>query len=125
VNDVDNNQQGKLDGFVKAAPKWSPEGLLEHIIELIVIEDEVSLTCLFLVLIFTNIILISTKPFSIVERGPFRRILQFQRPTMKDSDIPHRTKIREEILEKAKVVEARLAQHLKVCVHINSLILAS
>ena len=123
MNNVANNQQGKLDGFVKAAPKWSPEGLLD--IELIVIEDEVSLTCLFLVLIFTNIILISTKPFSIVERGPFRRILQFQRPTMKDSDIPHRTKIREEILEKAKVVEARLAQHLKVCVHINSLILAS
>lgn len=33
---------------------------------------------------------------------------------MKDSDVPHRTKIREEILEKAKVAEERIRKHFKV-----------
>jgi hypothetical protein len=34
-------QQGKLDGFMRPNPTWTKEGLIDHVIELIVVEDEV------------------------------------------------------------------------------------
>ncbi|KAF4609402.1 hypothetical protein D9613_012987 [Agrocybe pediades] len=37
----------------------------------------------------------------------------YQRPATKESDIPHRTKLREEIVEKAKVAIDRLKEHFK------------
>jgi hypothetical protein len=33
------DSQANLDGFVKSIPKWSKEGLLEHIIDLVVSDD--------------------------------------------------------------------------------------
>ena len=33
--------QKKLDGFFKSTPKWSKEGLLEHIIDFVVSDDQV------------------------------------------------------------------------------------
>jgi hypothetical protein len=35
-------QQAKLDGFVQQTPTWTKEGLVAHIVELIAVEDEVS-----------------------------------------------------------------------------------
>ena len=35
------DSQANLDGFVKSVPKWSKEGLLEHIIDLVVSDDQV------------------------------------------------------------------------------------
>jgi hypothetical protein len=34
--------QANLDGFAKPVPKWSKEGLLEHIVDLVVSDDQVS-----------------------------------------------------------------------------------
>lgn len=52
--------------------------------------------------------------FTIVDKGAFRRILKYQRPQMLDNDMPHRTKLREEILYKAKVAEQRIREEFKV-----------
>jgi hypothetical protein len=35
-------QQAKLDGFVQQTPTWTKEGLVDHVVELIAMEDEVS-----------------------------------------------------------------------------------
>ena len=35
------SSQQSLDGFVKTVPKWSKEGLLEHIIDFVVSDDQV------------------------------------------------------------------------------------
>ena len=51
----------------------------------------------------------------IVEKSSFRALLTYQRPAMSDKDIPHRTKLREEIIYKAEVAIERLKQHFKVC----------
>jgi hypothetical protein len=39
--------QANIDGFVKSVPKWSKEGLLEHIIDLVVSDNQVSFYFLF------------------------------------------------------------------------------
>lgn len=52
--------------------------------------------------------------FSVVDKTIFRALLKYQCPKMKDSDISHRTKLREEILVKAGNVENRFKEHLKV-----------
>jgi hypothetical protein len=41
------DSQANLDGFVKSVPKWSKEGLLEHIIDLVVSDDQVRFHFLF------------------------------------------------------------------------------
>ena len=93
--------QASLDGFVQPVAKWSKEGLLEHIVEFVVQEDQVRFFLLW-------------KAFSVVDKTTFRALLKYQCPKMKDSDIPHRTKLRKEILVKAGNVENRLKEHLKV-----------
>jgi hypothetical protein len=37
-----SHTQSKLDSFVKSTSKWTKEGLLDHIIEFVVSEDQVS-----------------------------------------------------------------------------------
>jgi hypothetical protein len=36
-------QQAKLNSFVQQTPTWTKEGLVDHVIELIAMEDEVSI----------------------------------------------------------------------------------
>ena len=52
--------------------------------------------------------------FQLVDRGPFCRLLTYCRPSLTETDIPQRTKLRTEILERAKIVEARVKEELKV-----------
>ncbi|KAH7903788.1 hypothetical protein BJ138DRAFT_990081, partial [Hygrophoropsis aurantiaca] len=40
-------------------------------------------------------------------------LLKYQRPQTKESDIPHRTKLREEILTKAVEAEVKIREHYK------------
>ncbi|KAF8833161.1 hypothetical protein BDN67DRAFT_868435, partial [Paxillus ammoniavirescens] len=40
-------------------------------------------------------------------------LLKYQRPQMKELDIPHRTKLQDEILAKATEVKAKLGEQLK------------
>lgn len=60
------------------------------------------------------------KAFRLVDKGPFRRLLTYLRPSLADKDIPHRTKIKLEILERAELVETRVKASLKVCTTINN-----
>lgn len=53
--------------------------------------------------------------FQIVEKQPFRRLLQYLRPTLSDSDIPHRTKTRDEVMARADIVVRKVREKLGVC----------
>ncbi|RDB19238.1 hypothetical protein Hypma_013493 [Hypsizygus marmoreus] len=96
VEDDDDDEQGpqqaKLDGFVRSTPKWTKEGLLEHIVQFVVEDDQA---------------------FTLVDKKSFRGILKYQRPATKESDIPHHTKLQEEVIYKAQVIEKRLRDHFK------------
>lgn len=52
--------------------------------------------------------------FQVVEKPPFRRLLKYLRPTLSNSDIPHRTKTRDEIMTRAKIVMERVKDKLAV-----------
>lgn len=58
--------------------------------------------------------LIIRQAFELVEKAPFRALLRFQRPQMKDSQMVHKTKLREWILTKAQDLEDRLRKYFKV-----------
>ncbi|KAF5313763.1 hypothetical protein D9619_013714 [Psilocybe cf. subviscida] len=83
-----------LGGFIESVPRWSKDGLLDHIVEFVVEDDQA---------------------FNIVEKTSFRALLKYQKPSMKDSDIPHRTKLREEVIHKTEVVMHKLMEHFKLC----------
>jgi hypothetical protein len=106
----EESTQHNLDGFVKSVPKWSKEGLLEHIVDFVVSDDQISddYTCRLL----SNG---CCQPFRIVDKKQFRVLLKYQRPVTKDSDIPHRTKLRDEVILKANEAIERLKAHFKVC----------
>jgi hypothetical protein len=45
-----SSTQQSLDGFVKPMPKWSKEGLLEHLIDFVVSDDQVYLSKTYIIL---------------------------------------------------------------------------
>ncbi|KAG6912948.1 hypothetical protein DXG01_010873 [Tephrocybe rancida] len=92
TTEEEDDSQTKLDGRVEGVPKWTSEGLLDHIMEFIVSNNQA---------------------FRLIEKKSFRGILKYQRPSTKESDIPKRTKLQEEIIYKSKVVEMRLKEHFK------------
>jgi hypothetical protein len=51
---------------------------------------------------------------SIVDHESFRELLIFQRAKTKESDIPHRTKVTECVLERAAGIRKELARELVV-----------
>ena len=52
----------------------------------------------------------------IIDQPAFRNLIYFCRPTLTEKDIPHRTKLRKEIIEQAKVVENQVKKNLQVSV---------
>ena len=54
------------------------------------------------------------KAFQLVDKGPFRHVLTYLRPSLSDKDIPHRQTLRNEIINKANLSEAQLKELLKV-----------
>ena len=54
------------------------------------------------------------KAFQLIGKGPFRRVLTYFRPSLSDKDIPHHQTLRNEIINKANLSEARLKELLKV-----------
>jgi hypothetical protein len=56
-----------------------------------------------------------SQAFRLIDKEPFRRLLTYLRPTLSSRDIPHRTKLRQEILERAELVQARVKTALQVC----------
>lgn len=94
VTTIDGLIQGSLDGIVNRQPRpptFSTAGLLDYIIELIVEEDEA---------------------FQLVDKGAFRRLLMYTRPSLSERDIPHRTKVQQEILLRARGAEVKVSEAL-------------
>lgn len=92
-----SQRQTTLDGSLTVqprVPRFSTQGLVDYLVELIVSEDSA---------------------FQLVDRPIFRQLLQYLRPVLLNRDIPHRTKIREEILERAKQAEVNVKASLQVC----------
>ena len=54
------------------------------------------------------------KAFQLIEKGLFCHVLTYLRPSLSDKDIPHRQTLRNEIINKANLSEARLKELLKV-----------
>lgn len=54
------------------------------------------------------------KAFHLVDKASFRRLLMFTRPSLSEKDIPHRTKIHDEILFKAEEAEGRVRKALSM-----------
>jgi hypothetical protein len=52
--------------------------------------------------------------FQLVDKGAFRHLLVYLRPSLLDTDIPHCTKLRAVILQCAKAVEERMKDKLQV-----------
>ena len=48
-----------------------------------------------------------------IERGSFRRLLMFCRPSLSDKDIPHRHSLRAEILQRAEIAEWKVRENMK------------
>ncbi len=48
-----------------------------------------------------------------VERGSFRRLLKYCRPTLLEKDIPNRNKLRAEILRRVDIAKGRICDNLK------------
>jgi hypothetical protein len=94
--DIRQLSQSTLDSSVVKAPQFTSEGLMEHIGELLVSDHNAVL---------------------LVEKRPFRRIFKFVRPTLNDSDIPHRGEARKWILDKMEVVISRLREIFSVRKH--------
>lgn len=82
---------------------------MDYIIELIIREDEVGHDRR--APMYTS--LISPQAFCLVDRGSFRRLLKFCRPSLSECDIPHRQTLRAEILQRAGIVEGRVRENLK------------
>ena len=56
----------------------------------------------------------SLKAIQFIDKPAFRNLLLYARPSLQNSDIPHRTKLRKEILARAKAVEERVRVKLQV-----------
>ena len=52
--------------------------------------------------------------FQLVDKGSFHQLLSYLRPSLLDKEIPHRTKLRTEVLEWASAVEGRVKEKLQV-----------
>jgi hypothetical protein len=88
--------------------KWTKEGLLEHIVELVVVEDKVWF------LFSSWIHFWACQAFTIVDKAPFRRTLEYQCPQTSESDIPHHTKLQEESMLKTEEAKECIAEEFKV-----------
>jgi hypothetical protein len=48
----------------------------------------------------------------LVDKGAFRRLLMYTRPSLSEKDIPHRTKVHEEIIFRAQKAETQVCEAL-------------
>src|SRR6266705_4591843 len=91
-----SQHQATLDGSFTRQPRVAPfssQGLIDHLVELVVSEDEA---------------------FHLLDKPAFRQLLHYLRPTLASRDIPHHTKIREEVLHRAVKAESNLKATLQV-----------
>jgi hypothetical protein len=99
--------------------QWSKEGLLDHIMALIVTYDVVGCTALRCTAALPGLgtsdpSWFVLQPFTIIDWPYFRALLQFQRPATKETDIPHRTAVSQKMFEAASGVEQRIKERYQV-----------
>ena len=91
-----SQHQSTLDGAFpiqqRVAP-FSKRGLIDHLVELVVTEDEA---------------------FQLLDKPVFWRLLHFLHPTLPKGGIPHHTKIHDEILACAVQAKAKVKAILQV-----------
>ena len=108
----DPPSQTTLDAsLVPKIPQYTRTGLLEHIMELIVSEDEVFL---FFLLFSHTEYLCTSQAIRLVDRKPFHRLLLFMCPQTPEHDIPHCSKVTDEIVKRAEEMVALIRLKLKV-----------
>ena len=92
-----SQHQTTLDGSFTRQPHVAPfssQGMVDHLVQLIVTEDEA---------------------FYLLEKPAFWQLLLYLRPTLTDRDIPHCTKIREEVLTCSVQAKSNVKATLQVC----------
>jgi hypothetical protein len=52
--------------------------------------------------------------FQLTEKGSFRRLLKYCRPSLHDKDIPNRKVVRREIIDRAKQAEMKVREKWSV-----------
>ena len=88
--------QTTLDGAFTTQQRVAPfstQGLIDHLVELIVTEDTV---------------------FQLLDRPAFRQLLYYLHPTLCKGGIPHRTKIHDEVLARSVQAKAKVKAILQV-----------
>ncbi len=104
-----------LDSFVHNAPgPWTSKGLLEHIVELFVTEDEVIHFLVSIIIRWLRLANFLSQSFQLIDRHAFRCLLIYQRPKTKESEIPHWTKLCKVILEKVQEVQSWIEEPFKI-----------
>ena len=91
-----SQRQTTLDGTFttqKRVAPFSKRGLIDHLVELVVTEDEA---------------------FQLVDKPTFRQLLYYLHPTLPKGGIPHRTKIHDEILARAAQAKVKVKAILQV-----------
>ena len=91
-----SNCQSTLDGMVMSQPHVAPFltwGLVEHMVELIVSEDNA---------------------FYLLDKSAFHQLIHYLWPTLTIKDIPHCTRIREEVLACTVQAKSKLKETLQV-----------
>ena len=73
---------------------FSTQGLIDHLVELIVTEDEA---------------------FQLLDRPMFWQLLNYLHPMLPNGDIPHCTKIHDKVLAHAVQAESKVKAALQVC----------
>ena len=109
-----SERQGTLDDVVTKSPRpptFTTAGLLDFIIELVVLGDNVRIF-IFVVDMTSNQQILQAIQF--IDKDVFRRLVFYIRPSLQEGDIPHRTKLRKEILDRAKIVQERIHVKLQV-----------
>jgi hypothetical protein len=91
-----SNRQSTLDGIVMSQPciaPFSTRGFVEHVVELIVSEDDA---------------------FYLLDKPTFHWLIHYLQPTLVIKDIPHCTRICEEVLARTVQAKSKLKETLQV-----------
>jgi len=92
-----SQHQTTLDGTFPTQQRVAPfskRGLIDHLVELVVTEDEA---------------------FQLLDKPAFRHLLYYLQPTLPNGGIPHRMKIHDEILAHTVQAKAKVKAILQVC----------
>lgn len=105
--------QSDISSFVvlnSPVPPWHREGLLSHLCEWIVLDNQVRIS----LYIISYILISNFQSFSVVEKESFKALLNYQRPSMTPRDLPSRTTVTDEIYSKSIRIKGLLAEKFKL-----------